>query len=256
MVLMMAVEKRTKTVTFFSPEDDHSEEEGPIEKETNLMLTDSLVQSGGRAEHLLRPSLGPQGKTLGEELTKLVTHPSYPYYNDSFVLYLVKGLIQVYEPLIGPEVRESPEEVSPQKHTGRVVPERVKAKVAQGCLLPWSRTLHSNQAKVGVVVYVGSPLDGEMVVINGSVVNDWITFIGNAIKSGAIKADHGMLRSETLAKLIKVSFLPENRHLAVINYGNQQPCAASQHERFRWTSTKYSCSITSCRLFDDGSTNE
>lgn len=230
-------ESQTKLVTFSENEPTFS---------TNLDLQE---------QEALLPVPDPgKGKSdsdslLVSALTTLMADPNLTRYNDYFILYYLKGLIATYEPLIQPSTLPTPEVLSDCGAKCKKVSEAVRTKLARSCLTSCMPSDPSNQLKLGVVVYIGSPLSGEMVIINDQLVDEWITYTRAAIEKKVVTAHNDMLMANSLAQLVNLKVIPESRHMIKINYGSEANCFTSSHQLFAWTSTRSPCSITSCQYY-------
>jgi hypothetical protein len=126
----------------------------------------------------------------------------------------------------------------------------MKAKIARSCLTACLPSDPTNQLKLGLVVYIGSPLSGEMVIINDQVVNEWITYTRIAIEKKAIATQKDMLSINSLAQLVNLKVIPEGRHMIKVTYGCETNCFTSPHRLVTWTSDRSPCAITSCRYYN------
>lgn len=129
------------------------------------------------------------------------------------------------------------------------VPDYIKEELA---LDPQVTNNISNLGKtepvVGIIIYVGSPVDGEVIVGNPDVVNDWLTYIRAAQQKNLVQLDGGLISSTELEKLNNVVVLPGNRHKFSIGYDihSEVSCGAHRHLRYLWRSPTYPCAIASC----------
>lgn len=183
-------------------------------------------------------------------LCQLMTDPNMARYNDYFILYHLKGLIATYEPLIQTDVAVSQEVLEDYKPTRQKVSEAMRTKIAQSLLTSVTPSDPTNQLKLGLVVYIGSPLSGEMVIVNDQLVDEWITYTRKAIEKKAVTTFNEMLPLNSLAQLINLKVIPEGRHMIKINYGCENNCFTSPHDLVTWTSERSPCVITSCRYYN------
>ena len=129
------------------------------------------------------------------------------------------------------------------------IPEHIKENLARdpGVTNNISK-LGKEEPIVGVVVYIGSPVNGEMLVANPGVVNDWLTYARAAKSRGLIKIENGLLAAEELQKLNNLVILPEGRHRFNISYDMHpdKSCANHCHSKYLWRSPTYPCAVMSC----------
>jgi hypothetical protein len=230
-------ESRNRLITFTDDEPVQSENLIEQEQEALVPLLDPS-QENPIMDSILAPAL-----------TRLMTDPNFSRYNDYFILYHLKGLIATYEPLIQPQALPQPEILVDCGAKCKKVGEAIKAKIAESCLTSCFPSNPSSQLQLGVVAYIGSPVSGEMVIINDQVVNEWITYTRAAIEKKAIATQREMLPIESLAQLVDLKIVPEGRHMIKVNYGSEANCFNSPHHLVTWTSTKSPCTITSCRYY-------
>lgn len=107
------------------------------------------------------------------------------------------------------------------------------------------------KAQVGFISYVGSPVNGNIVVGNPELVDFWLNYIKKAAKKEIVKSNSDALTVHELNKLCNVAVLPGNRHEFNISFDihSELSCAAHSHDKRVWESPVYPCKITSCQCY-------
>lgn len=100
---------------------------------------------------------------------------------------------------------------------------------------------------VGMVIYIGSPVDGEMVIANPSIIDEWLKYIRAASETQVLKKKNGLIQTTQLAQLLNVIELSDGRHKFTIDYdptevGNEQQRRLLS---YAWKSAKYPCAVKS-----------
>ena len=128
------------------------------------------------------------------------------------------------------------------------VPYHVRKRLAKGKFFASDPNLSKSSPPIGIAVYIGSPIDGELVVVNPTIVNDWLSYIREAVEEKALITDKGIITASTLSQLLNVIHLPESRHSFFINYDIHPgiDCTRHSHSQYRWRSSTLPCDITSC----------
>ena len=136
--------------------------------------------------------------------------------------------------------------IAPGSNLG--VPYHVRKKLAKGKFFASDLNLGKSSPPIGIAVYIGSPIDGELVVVNPTIVNDWLSYIREAVEEKALITDKGIITASTLSQLLNVIHLPESRHSFFINYDIHPgiDCTRHSHSQYRWRSSTLPCDITSC----------
>ena len=148
----------------------------------------------------------------------------------------------------------TPNEPSPDAATvisqggGMGVPYHVRRKLSKGKFFASDLGLNKSPPPIGIAVYIGSPIDGELVVVNPTIVSDWLSYIREAVEEKALITDKGMITASILSQLLNVIHLPESRHSFFINYDIHPgiDCTRHSHSQYRWRSSTSPCDITSC----------
>lgn len=107
----------------------------------------------------------------------------------------------------------------------------------------------SGNPHFGLVMYIGSPVDGEMVVANSDLVNEWHGYMREATSEKVIRKQKGLLTLDDLTQICRAFELPSGRHKLTITYGDYKEDDCSNHYGYAWQSTEYPCTITSCKSY-------
>ncbi len=101
---------------------------------------------------------------------------------------------------------------------------------------------------VGFVAYVGSPVNGDVVIGNPKVVDEWLAYMRSALKRKLVKIEDGAITAPELGKLCNVTILPNGRHRFSIGYDTHPKigCEGHLHNKHLWESETYPCAILSC----------
>jgi len=129
------------------------------------------------------------------------------------------------------------------------VPSYIKEKLAkEPQVMKHIYSLGHEEPIIGLVAYVGSPVNGEVVVGNPKIVNDWLAYMRTAQKKRIVKCQDGLLTSGELNKLCNVTILPEGRHRFNIGYDTHPGigCKDHDHTKYLWRSASYPCAIVTC----------
>jgi len=165
---------------------------------------------------------------------------------DQFILTHLKGLIEVYGPMVNNDLYPRGERYLKVEAETKPIPYHERNQLAEICgTVP--ATASRKKPLFGFVLYIGSPADGEMVLYNELLVNQWIQFSRAAIDQRLIQAEGDVLSAAAMAKLVTVLSIPGDRHSFEIKY-EQSESGPSPQGKSKWTSKKYPCTITSCRL--------
>lgn len=192
------------------------------------------------------------GINLRTELKKLVRRRDFSQLSADSLVSELKSLISTYgspdEPRGGPRSSIAPLATVASKEP-LCVPRHIKEELAKGKVLDHIRKLPQGSPIIGFTAYIGSPLDGDMIIANPGVVNDWLAYIRTAVGRKVIDKGGGALTSAALSKLINITELPEGRHAFEVQYGTQtrSDCHAQSHRQFSWESENYPCLISSCK---------
>lgn len=102
---------------------------------------------------------------------------------------------------------------------------------------------------VGFTAYIGSPVNGEMIIANAGVVDTWLTFIRSAASKKLLQKEGGFMKASTLSLLVNLVEIPEGRHSFNLTYGEESyvGCGDKSHTHFIWRSGSYPCSVRSCK---------
>ena len=108
--------------------------------------------------------------------------------------------------------------------------------------------LGGEEPVIGLVIYIGSPVNGDVLIANPKVVNDWLSYIRAANKSKLVKTENGLIKTAELEKLCKVTILPEGRHRFSVGYDIHPGtgCYDHDHCKYLWQSSTYPCAVVSC----------
>lgn len=165
---------------------------------------------------------------------------------DQFILTHLKGLIEVYGPMVNNDLYPRGERYLKVEAESKPIPYHERNQLAKIC----GTTPAADSRKkplFGFVLYIGSPADGEMILYNEILVNQWIQFSRAAIDQRLIQAEGDVLSAAAMAKLVTVLSIPGDRHSFEIKY-EQPEDGVNFQGKSKWTSKKYPCTITSCRL--------
>lgn len=185
-------------------------------------------------------------KTLQASLRQLVDRPDFDELSVPYLINVLTTLIEEHRLI--PVIIKPRVYVQERYITGghMAVTERIKLLSLAGVT---HRTAETTDAPlVGFVAYVGSPLDGEMIIANSTLVNEWLRYIRKASETKLVRKEQKMVSSCELSRLFSVVELPMGRHQFTIDYrtpADQSTC--DEHFQFRWDSIKYPCSIMSCK---------
>lgn len=132
----------------------------------------------------------------------------------------------------------------PYKH-----PSYVKERVVKQRNRELRREFRPRCPTIGLIAYVGSPVNGNMVIGNPEIVDDWLTYIKTAQERKVLNTREGMLKIEELNKLCEVDILPGARHEFNISYDLHpgMSCAEHKHDKRIWESAAYPSQIVSCQ---------
>jgi hypothetical protein len=127
------------------------------------------------------------------------------------------------------------------------VPTFVKEKLVKQ--IKGKRNAYNDRPVLGIVAYVGSPVNGDMIVGNPDVVDDWLTYIKVAQQQKVLDVREGVLKIADLEKLCNISILPGTRHEFTLKYEvhPELRCAEHKHDKRMWESATYPCTIISCK---------
>lgn len=108
--------------------------------------------------------------------------------------------------------------------------------------------IKNSQAQVGFISYVGSPINGDIVIGNPELVNLWLVYSRKAIKKKLVQPESSFITVNDLNKLCNVTVLPGERHEFNIRYEAHPEisCARHKHDKRIWESPFYPCTISSC----------
>lgn len=190
----------------------------------------------------------PPDCTIRAALSQLIQIINSKGLTDKFILIHLKGIVELYSPLIYPTLVPTKEPYPDQAASAAPVSQAIKLKIAQETGLR-DPVMSASDPIIGLTIYVGSPTDGHMILYNEALINQWLTFTRAAIKDKVIQISNDLLSIDTLAALFDVLIIPGKRHAFEIQYGRSKECDNHiNHTRLQWVSPKYPCSITSCRL--------
>lgn len=189
---------------------------------------------------------------MKQSLKDFVNSTSFANLPEASVISMLKGFVQQHEPHVSPGIYVRPEDLPTYQPQVRKLPLATRTLLEQLSQLEATVPLTRNSVigqkpMIGATIYIGSPLDGEMIIANESVVSDWLTFTRNAVKENLVQADEGLITSEVLSRVVNILTIPEGRHAFNITYGTPQQCLNPGHTKFRWDSARYPCSVLSCK---------
>jgi hypothetical protein len=189
---------------------------------------------------------------LKQSLCDFVNSTSFVNLPEASVLAMLRGFIQQHEPHVNPSVYIRQEDLPSFQPDARKIPLATRTLLEQISQLEATVPLNRNSTlgekpMIGITIYIGSPLDGEMIIANEGVVSDWLTFTRNAVKENLVQLDDGLMTSQILSRIVDVSVIPEGRHAFNIIYGAPQQCLKIGHAKFKWDSARYPCSVLSCK---------
>jgi hypothetical protein len=150
-------------------------------------------------------------------------------------------------PLLSKGAYATPDEFSIPYHFR--IPDYVKDKLAETAKTTKNILgLGREEPLVGVTIYIGSPVNGDMLVCNPKIVNEWLKYIRAAQTKKLIKPQGGLVSTAELEKLCKVTILPEGRHRFSIGYDMHPEISCNNHGhcKFLWQSQTYPCAVVSC----------
>ena len=234
-------------VSFTKPTDKSFLHERLLGAKSLLQGKAALTSNSGgfSPEQSLPYTTGPSG--LKAELTQLVQRADFSLLSASFVLTQLIGLVELHKANIRPEFHSFEELEQQGVGSGQKVPDHIRQELAQVCGIPVARLTKGSHAPVGHLIYIGSPLDGEMIISNADVVDSWHAYIRLAYQQSHVAAENEMISLNTLPRLVNVAVMPPGRHFLEINYGYEEICSSPTHSCFMWKSSRYPCTIKSCR---------
>lgn len=233
-----------KSVQFLDQVDEIS-----TNQSESIPLMDVLGRETQNYSSPMSPShLVPQDCTIRAALHQLTQAINASQLTDKFILMQLKGIVELFSPMIFhntiPTVELFPSVIS----TKKTVDKTTKLKLARKTQISLPR-LDLNEPHVGVILYIGSPVDGHMIVYNENTVNQWLTYTQQAAENKIIRTTDNLLSINELASLVNISCIPGRRHAFEIRYGSISACDADvDHVKFKWESQNYPCTITTCRI--------
>jgi len=128
------------------------------------------------------------------------------------------------------------------------VPNYIREKLIKRIRPSKTNKLHKTKAQIGFVSYIGSPVNGHMVIGNPEIVDIWLDYIRKAVKNKIVTAPESTLTTSELNKLCNVVIIPGNRHEFNISYDIHigLGCASHKHDKRLWESPSYPSKIISC----------
>jgi len=232
-----------------------SQVEGAVMPPLKPIIKPPALRRGGDTLASPRwPEVSHPTSMLKQALKDLINSAGFDSLPETAVLAMLKGYAQQHEPHVSPSTYTRTEELpdyQPQARKISLATRTLLEQISQlEATVPLSKNPQTgNRPLVGLIAYIGSPLDGEMVIANESIVSDWVTFTRNAVKENLVHTEGGLLTSEMLAQIVNVRLVPEGRHSFTVTYGEPPPCVGLGHARFKWDSARYPCSISSCRSY-------
>jgi len=111
----------------------------------------------------------------------------------------------------------------------------------------------AQRVSMGFTAYVGSPVNGEMVIGNPVVVDEWLSYIRNAQREKVVNPDQGILTADELGKLLDICILSGTRHEFNLKYDTHPglKCVEHKHDKRIWESAAYPVQLVSCECFDN-----
>lgn len=149
-------------------------------------------------------------------------------------------------PLLGTGAYNTPDEFGIPYHFR--IPDHIKEQLAEKTKTTRNILgLGREEPLIGITIYIGSPVNGDMLVCNPKIVDEWLKYIRAAQRKKLIKGQ-GLVSTAELEKLFKVTVLPEGRHRFSIGYDihPQMSCYHHGHCKFLWQSQAYPCAVVSC----------
>ena len=190
--------------------------------------------------------LGSKKSSFKSELIKVILDKEFQDRSDFDVLAHMKGILELYSPFIKPSLKEIPEDLQPCFHR-RKVGIQTRIGLARDCQVKVFDKSTSAEPTFGAITYIGSPIDGDMVVINEPVVSEWLTYIRGAVNHGIVDSQDGLLDVATLSKLTDVYVIPAGRHTMSLDLNDK--ITEEEPTRFIWTSSKYPYKLTTCKTY-------
>ena len=197
------------------------------------------------------PSVEPLHR-LRLKLTNLIEGQDFKDMSIPQVLEQLQQIIKIFAPA-GIE----PAPVSPKLNAAAVTynrehPDRVHDHIKEQILkeqIPKGLNFKSKPI-IGFTAYVGSPANGEMIIANAGVVNNWLTFIRSAASKKVLNKEGGLVKASDLSLLVNLVEIPGGRHSFNLNYGEESSfgCEDPSHTHFTWRSGSYPCTVRSCRI--------
>jgi len=128
------------------------------------------------------------------------------------------------------------------------VPMYVREKLAKQSSSGKQLSKNDRKPILGFTAYVGSPVNGEMVIGNPLIVDEWLTYIRNAQRRKVVSLSEGVLKMGELNKLVNLNILPGVRHEFKLSYEVHPglKCPEHRHDRRIWESIAYPSHIVSC----------
>jgi len=194
----------------------------------------------------------PDPPGIKGELLQLISMDGFRTLSDNFILTHLIGLVKSYEAKIKPELNlhtDTPMDLKLLE--AKAIPLTSKKALAQACHTRTKVGSQKEEPLIGIIIYVGSPTDGEMVVINSQTVHEWLIYQRAAIQQKVITAEDNLLSVGNLAGLVNLRILPGDRHSVTIKYGSDTSCNALRHVTYTWMSAQYPCVVNSCQTNND-----
>jgi hypothetical protein len=191
---------------------------------------------GGKQESLWHGNTAPNSPTIrirDRTPTRNAT-VSYPTYEDLF-----ESQIDINQVEASPTT-ESVAIVKLSSHAREKLIRKIRPSRTQA--------LYKTKAQIGFVAYVGSPVNGHMVIGNPDMVDIWLNYVRKAIKNKLVKTSNSALTTKEMSKVCNVNIIPGNRHEFNIAYKIHEglSCSSHKHDKRIWESPSYPSTIISC----------